>query len=203
MNEGSYSAKAIAILDAAERHMRQGGYDAVSFRDLAAEVGIKSASVHYHFPQKADLGEAVVRRYAEGILKHLAAADDPDEPVKSRIERLCETYRRALEGDGLACLCCVLGAEVLDLPLPVTRAVRSFFDAMLAWTAKALKSGDADNETSGQNAALIVASLQGAMILALTTGRSSLFTDVTHRILASLEDGGVATSSVSRRLHQD
>lgn len=192
MDKRPYSAKAIKILDVAERHMRNGGYDAVSFRDLAAEVGIKSASVHYHFPQKADLGEAVVRRYAEGVLAHLALPDNPAETVKSRIERLCATYRNALEGDGLACLCCVLGAEVLDLPEPVADAVRTFFDAMLNWTEKALQTRKDDGNLSGQQATHIVASLQGAMILALTTGRSELFTDVTDGIIASLDVRGPA-----------
>ena len=32
--------------------MRRGGFHGFSFRDLAADVGIKSASVHYHFPIK-------------------------------------------------------------------------------------------------------------------------------------------------------
>ena len=58
----AFTGKAEEILEVAERHMRAGGFDAVSFRDIAAEVGIKSASVHYHFPQKADLGAAVVQR---------------------------------------------------------------------------------------------------------------------------------------------
>ena len=47
------------ILDIAERRMRQTGYNAVSYRDIAAEMGIKSASLHYHFPKKEDLGVAL------------------------------------------------------------------------------------------------------------------------------------------------
>ena len=50
---------ATQILDIAERRMRQTGYNAVSYRDIAAEMGIKSASLHYHFPKKADLGAAL------------------------------------------------------------------------------------------------------------------------------------------------
>ena len=37
------------ILDTAEQRMRDVGYHSVSFRDLADDLGIKSASVHYHF----------------------------------------------------------------------------------------------------------------------------------------------------------
>jgi TetR/AcrR family transcriptional repressor of nem operon len=41
------------------------GYNGLSFRELAKAVGVKSASVHYHFPTKGDLGAALARRYRE------------------------------------------------------------------------------------------------------------------------------------------
>ena len=46
------------ILEAARRVVQSRGYNALSFRELAKEVGIKSASIHYHFPTKGDLGAA-------------------------------------------------------------------------------------------------------------------------------------------------
>ena len=191
MEQRIYTEKAIEILDAAERHMRHGGFDAVSFRDLAAEVGIKSASVHYHFPQKADLGKAVVERYATRVLGFLGRPDDPSETVGTRIGRLCDAYRHALLGEGLACLCCVLGAEFRDLPSPVAEAVSGFFDTILQWTETALDADTTGTKPDGQNAAHIVSSLQGAMILAMSTGRTEHLTEVTDHILDSLnpDDG--------------
>jgi TetR/AcrR family transcriptional repressor of nem operon len=59
------------ILDAAEKRVRGAGFSAMSFRDLASDVGIKSASVHYHFPTKPDLGEALVDRYTSQFKEHL------------------------------------------------------------------------------------------------------------------------------------
>src|ERR1700733_10309808 len=53
------------LMDLAESHMRNAGYGGFSFRDLAAEIGIKSASVHHHFPTKATMAAAVARRYAD------------------------------------------------------------------------------------------------------------------------------------------
>jgi AcrR family transcriptional regulator len=50
-------------MDLAEAHIRSAGYGGFSFRDLAAEIGIKSASVHHHFPTKATMTAAVARRY--------------------------------------------------------------------------------------------------------------------------------------------
>ena len=51
------------LMDLAEARIREAGYGGFSFRDLAAEIGIKSASVHHHFPTKAGMAAAVVRRY--------------------------------------------------------------------------------------------------------------------------------------------
>lgn len=179
-----YTGKAAEILDAAERHMRAGGYDAVSFRDLAEEVGIKSSSVHYHFPQKADLGEAVVRRYTENVLEALAAPDDAGETVRDRIARLCGVYRSALQDDGLICLCCVLGAETRDLPDQVGGAVNGFFDRVLGWAETAMTGHTGQGPTPTQ----IVASLQGAMILAMATKRADLFDETVTGILVRFAD---------------
>ncbi len=186
MDQQTYSGKALEIIEAAERHMRRGGFDVVRFRDLASEVGVKSSTVHYYFPQKVDLGEAVVRRYTDHFLASLAAADDPSETINARIERLCAAYRSAVLDDGLVCLCCVLGAEALHLPNPVAVAVSAFFSSLLSWTDTALETkGNHANERN-LSAAQIIASLQGAMILALATERPDLFSETADRILAQL-----------------
>src|ERR1700737_89753 len=54
---------AAAIMDAAERRMRKGGFNGFSFREIAVDVGVKSSSVHYHFPTKENLAAAVIQRY--------------------------------------------------------------------------------------------------------------------------------------------
>ena len=193
MTTDARAGKAAEILDAAELRMRRGGYDAASFRDLAADVGIKSASVHYHFPQKTDLGEAVVERYAERMQAALGRPDDPSESVGERLSRLCDVYRHAAIDKGLICLCCVLGSQSLELPAPVAEAVGRFFDDLLRWTAAALASpaaglpaadgSAADRRASGRSAADIVGSLQGAMVLAIATRRPALFEETRARLL--------------------
>lgn len=170
------------ILDVAEGRMRSGGYAAVSFRDIAADVGIKSASVHYHFPQKADLGEAVVRRYAARLADFLGRPDDPAETPSARLARLCSAYRHALLQEGKTCLCCVLGAELQDLPEGVAAAVRAFFEAVLGWLQLAL----AEAGPAAPPPALVVSALQGAMIVAGATGERRHFEAVSQGLQAGL-----------------
>jgi AcrR family transcriptional regulator len=70
------------LMDLAESHMRHAGYGGFSFRDLAAEIGIKSASVHHHFPTKATMAAAVARRYADRFFAKVADSVDPDQPFR-------------------------------------------------------------------------------------------------------------------------
>ena len=49
--------------------MQAGGFGGFSFREIAADVGIKSSSVHYHCPTKQDLAAAIIRRWAEHSFK--------------------------------------------------------------------------------------------------------------------------------------
>src|SRR5947208_98232 len=65
-------------MDLAEAHIRDAGYRGFSFRDLAAELGIKSASVHHHFPTKAILTAAVVRRYGDRFFATVVVTAESD-----------------------------------------------------------------------------------------------------------------------------
>ena len=69
------------LMDLAEFHIRDGGYRGFSFRELAAEMGIKSASVHHHFPTKATMAAAVARRYAERFFAAVARRSDAEDAI--------------------------------------------------------------------------------------------------------------------------
>ena len=159
--------KAEEILDVAERMARRGGYNGFSFREIASAVGVKSASVHYHFPTKQDLAAAVARRYTTHFLDALGAPDSQSS-ARSALSNYIDAYRRALFNDGLMCLCGIMGAEIDDLP-PVVRAeAKLFFEKNIDWLMKALgPDGSPKAElASRERAAQIIATLEGAMILA-------------------------------------
>src|SRR5258705_11779220 len=63
------------LTDLAEARIREAGYRGLSFRDLAAEIGIKSASVHHHFPTKAGMAAAVARRYGDRLFELVAGRE--------------------------------------------------------------------------------------------------------------------------------
>ena len=189
MSAKNYSPKATEILDVAETHMRKGGFDAISFRDLATAVGVKSASVHYHFPAKTDLGQAVVARYRERILEALGDPSD-NRTMAAKLKHLFSVYTAALEEGDSVCLCAQLGAEARFLPQDVAAEVELFFSGIVGWTADVL-SQETTPAKANKLAAHIVGSLQGAMVLAVATG-SNLHLKNTQNMLADFIESQVA-----------
>ncbi len=67
------------VLIAAETLFRQRGYNTVTMRDIAEEVGIRQASLYYHFPTKEQLfitvTEQVFERHREGLQQALTEAE--------------------------------------------------------------------------------------------------------------------------------
>src|ERR1700746_3019433 len=113
------------LMDLAEARIRQAGYRGFSFRDLAAEIGIKSASVHHHFPTKAGMAAAVARRYGDRFFEMVARRDDESGDDVIAIYR--STFRSAIERDGRMCLGGMLGAEAGGLPPEVVAEIEMFF----------------------------------------------------------------------------
>ncbi|TAL83404.1 MAG: TetR/AcrR family transcriptional regulator [Beijerinckiaceae bacterium] len=167
------------ILDVAEAMIRNAGFNAFSTRDVASAVGIKSASVHYHFPTKADIGAAVTERYTDRFLKQLGDPGrfkgDPREAVALYVN----LFRETLVRDDKLCLCAVLGAEIGGLPLEVGGHTRTFFDRNLAWLKKALTASSKMSAAEANALAVhILAALEGGMILSKALDKEKIFENV-------------------------
>ena len=106
------------VLDVAERLVQRRGFNGFSYADIAAEVGIKTASLHYHFPTKADLGRALVVRYTEVFGAALAAIQAMDTSALDQLECYVRIFRDVLGADRM-CLCGMLAAEYATLPEPM------------------------------------------------------------------------------------
>lgn len=159
-----------AILAAAKSAAQAHGYNGLNFRDLAARVGIRSASLYYHFPSKADLGAAVARRYWEDTAAQLdALAEDPREALRG----YPDLFRLALQNDNRMCLVSHMAAEYDDLPEAVRQEVQAFIEVNLRWLERQLTA--AGLAPAGQGAAhaqAIYAAIAGAQLLA--RGRADL-----------------------------
>jgi TetR/AcrR family transcriptional repressor of nem operon len=166
-------SKKEALLKAAENKVRLGGYSNFSFRELANEVGIKSASVHYHFPTKADLGAELAHQYTDAFLLSLGEPAELKAQGKNPIDFYTSLFRGALVTDKKMCLCGLLGAETDSLPEKVREEVKRFFIQNLTWLSAA---HSVNGEQNPQKAAIqTVSMLEGAMMISKTLDDHSYF----------------------------
>lgn len=184
------------LLDAAERMTQSRGYNGVSFRDLAAAVGVKSASVHYYFPTKGQLGAALARRYTDRLLAHLAKLDATGKTPADALGAYVDVFRTILREDGKMCLCGILAAETDAIPLEVQSEVARFVSLNVDWIAATLAraSGKKGVAASDRNRArAIFAALEGAMLVARGSGDLKMF----DQIVSEFKRSGILESARS------
>lgn len=165
------------IMDAARSTVQALGYNALSFRELAKQVGLKSASIHYHFPAKGDLGAALARRYTDEAAAFFAALLAADEDTDSCMRQYTAVFRAALENDNRMCLCGIMNAEHDALPEQVRREVDRFTEVNVAWLQALLArgAGPADAAALRQRALALFAAIGGAQLVARGRGDMALF----------------------------
>jgi TetR/AcrR family transcriptional repressor of nem operon len=165
------------IMQAAQAVVQARGYNALSFRELAKEVGIKSASIHYYFPTKGDLGAALAQRYTDNAVSYFEKLIGQGAPVPETFARYVAVFRAALEADNRMCLYGVMAAEYGDLPPEVRVAVDAFSQANVDWLVRLLAPHHPDlSEAALKDRALAVfAAIEGAQLVARGRGDLNVF----------------------------
>jgi TetR/AcrR family transcriptional repressor of nem operon len=186
------------ILDEGERLVQIRGFNGFSYADVAAELALTKASLHYHFPSKAELGEALIARYAERFAQALAAIDANVTLAPAKLDAYASLYAEVLREDRM-CLCGMLAAEYQTLSDPIRDAVVAFLDDNEAWLALVLEDGRKDgslhfHNTAPETARSIVSGLEGAMLVARTYGATERFETAAAQLLAGLAGTEITTS---------
>jgi TetR/AcrR family transcriptional regulator, transcriptional repressor for nem operon len=178
------------ILDVAERLVQSRGFNGFSYANVAAELDITTASLHYHFPGKAELGEALIVRYATRFAGALEKIDSRLADAPAKLDAYAGLYADVLRGNRM-CLCGILAAEYETLPKPMSEAVLRFFDDNVEWLAGVLSQGHAEDTLSFEGspsdaAQSILSGLEGAMLVARPYGDLGRFQSAADRLLTGL-----------------
>jgi TetR/AcrR family transcriptional repressor of nem operon len=186
---------ATRILDVAERLAQVRGFNGFSYADIAAELGITKAALHYHFASKADLGEALIGRYAARFSEALAAIDAAALAAPTKLRGYAELYIDVLRNQRM-CLCGMLAAEYPTLPDAMRASVVSFFDHNETWLQHVLEQGRGDGslQFSGSTrdiARMIISCLEGAMLVSRPYGDVPRFQDAAASLVESLTSPSV------------
>lgn len=161
------------IVAVAEKLIRSGGYYGFSFREIAKLVGVKSASVHYYFPTKADLGAYVAREYTDCFLGKLGDVEAIISHGEDPLRVYFETFKLSFLKDKKMCLCGLLGMESDVLPEELKIEVKRFFDLNINWLSVAYKlKGSSESQAQ---ALRFFALLEGGMLVCKVSGDFDAF----------------------------
>ncbi len=186
------STKADDILRCARTLIVRGGYNSFSYADISGVVGIRNASIHHHFPSKADLVRRLVAQYRQeaeaGLTELERNVADPLEQLRAYVG-----YWEGCIADASHpfCVCAMLAGEIPVLPEAVAVEVRAHFRGLSAWLASVLERGVAEARltltgSAGDNAEIFMATVHGAMLSARAYGDPGMFGAITRPLLQRL-----------------
>lgn len=156
------------IIDSGEKLLLKKGFNGFSYADIAAALGIKNASIHYHFPSKCDLGQAIIRRARErfaqwGARRETALVDDWE-----KLGDFFQIYRHYLTRSDSVCLVGALETDFSTLPKSMQDETRGLVTDLLTWMEQFLDLGRqrgtfAFPGTPRQQAVVVLAVMQGGL----------------------------------------
>jgi TetR/AcrR family transcriptional repressor of nem operon len=184
------SGTAERVLDIAERLVQVRGFSNFSYADIATELGITQASLHYHYPGKAELGQALITRYTERFNQALDDIDRDRPNARAKLKAYADLYAGVLRNERM-CMCGILAAEYQTLPETMQSEVIRFFDENQKWLADVLKSGKTDGTLTYTGRAEdvaqgILSTLEGAMLVARPYGDLARFNAAATQLLVGL-----------------
>ena len=158
------------LLSEAEGLIRRGGYAAFSYAHLADKIGITKASIHYHFPSKQHLLEAVTELGMSRFIDALAEIETLHPDAGVRLQQYGELFIDGFD-EQFRPLCCALSSELAVLPSSMAVKVRVYFDLHLEWLTRIIEAGFQDktlhwNGTAAELAGLILSTLEGGSLVA-------------------------------------
>jgi TetR/AcrR family transcriptional repressor of nem operon len=176
------------IMTAARLTVQDRGYGGLSFRELAKDVGIKSASIHHYFPTKGELGGALAERYTSDFAEYLDGLLAEGLDQETCIRKYTEVFRNTLLNENRMCLGGIMAAEHKELPVEVRAEVVKFSEMNVRWLIKVLslgKSARVVTKATQRRALAIFAAIEGAQLVARSRGDVSAYDEIVEAYRAA------------------
>jgi TetR/AcrR family transcriptional repressor of nem operon len=178
------------ILDTAQDLIQRVGVNAMSYQDISEAVGIRKASIHYHFPSKDNLVAVLLDRYNDYFLRLVDGIIAQPDSAEVKLRRYCSLFEATLSsGDGdKACLYGMVGAELATLKHPLVEQVTSFYRDNEARLVKILSQGKESGEFNFVGdiptmATLIFSLLEGGFLVARAYGGAMQYRAIVEQLM--------------------
>jgi len=126
------------ILNTGRQLLIENGYNAFSYADISKIVNIKTSSIHYYFPSKTDLINAIIEKNIEEInaLQH----KQKKLTSSQKLENLFKYYLLLIRENKI-CLVGTLASDHHSLDILLKEKTIEFCNIILQHTAQTLQSG--------------------------------------------------------------
>ncbi|MDR6550053.1 TetR/AcrR family transcriptional regulator [Paenibacillus qinlingensis] len=190
MNKNNNKNTSELILDTAQAIVQQFGFNGFSYSHIAEKVGIRNASIHYYFPNKEDLGEALISRYLRSFLVYVDQVDADTSNNVEKLRKFILLYNGPVQ-EYCTCLSVTLSADLATLSGKVQAGLSKFFTANLAWLERVMEEGKREGQLKFEGTAEVeahhfLASLQGAQLLSRSFHDTSKFEQITSSLMSAL-----------------
>ncbi len=156
-------------MTATQELLRRRGYAASGLTEIVARSGAPKGSLYFHFPGgKEELAIAAMERSAGQLRDAMAAILDSSEDLEAGIGRLIEALAAGLEQSGFAdgCPIATVALETTADSEPMRAAAGAAFDSWLEVLSERLVATGLDRAEAEQRALLVLAAIEGGLILA-------------------------------------
>jgi AcrR family transcriptional regulator len=166
--ESPAKSRKAEILDVATMLFAKRGYDGTSMNDVAERVGMRKASLFYHFATKDTLYEAVLDRLLDRLGSALRAVYAGEGTFAERVEAVAETVTALLSQYPDASR--LLLRESMDMGPIVRDKLLAHILAVLDAAAVFIRSGQDAGEFVAGDAKQLVLSCIGLHMVPFATG---------------------------------
>lgn len=175
-----------AIVRCAQTSIIAGGYHGFSFATIADVVGIRKASIHHHFPTKADLVLTLVRQYRREAEEGFAAIEHNVSDPADQLRAYTGYWESCIgEAESSYCVCALLATQISVLPDDISLELRAYFRTLSGWLEAVLNRGAEQGSfilanDAHSEAETLMATVHGAMLSARAYGDPNTFAAITR-----------------------
>jgi TetR/AcrR family transcriptional regulator, transcriptional repressor for nem operon len=179
------------ILDIGEMLLLKKGFNGFSYADIAASMGIKTSSIHYHFPSKCDLGLGIIQRVRQRFKKWGDSRQIEMMNDWEKLDSFFHIYRYYLTTKESVCLSGALETDFATLPPAMKEEAKGLVSDLLTWVDHCLAEGRKKGTfsfpgTSMDQAIVILAIMRGGLQMTRVIDRS-VFDSAVNQIRRLLE----------------
>jgi TetR/AcrR family transcriptional repressor of nem operon len=183
------------LVDSARYLIQTRGYNGFSYADIAEQVEVRKASIHHHFPTKADLARAVIEQSRAGITEQIELLEGSAfDPVRQL--QFYTGYWEKCIADASApfCVAGMLASELPSLPKDLAECVRAHFRDLSRWLETVFTKGAQVGVfhlrgAASAEAEAFMSTVYGAMLTARAYGEPEKFAHIVQSALRRLLQG--------------